>query len=335
MDWNEKLKQAVNLHKAVTTATGSGGDFIPLPLARELIGYIFDMNFMRQLFRVVTMEGPTRDYPKVLGNTKVYYQNVERGAAVQTGISTGTIRLTARKFMAQINVSEEALEDSQEDLDNLIRNHFGDQLAAAEEEAMVAGDRNHSPTTGTESAATATTWFNKDHRLAINGINTLAGDIVGSFTSENRAANRVNAGNNSLATSHIRTAMYNMGKYGRRMSDLVLIVNPWSTNQLLDDDKLVTVEKYGPNATILTGEFGKLYGRVTVIQSAYMPNGFAVLTHRNNGYIGDRRRVRIRTDDEIQTDERLYVITERIDFQCQYQPALVQIMNLEEPSTVS
>lgn len=332
---NKKLIDAINRIKAVTTTAGEGGDFIPLPLAREFIQYIFDANWMRQLFRVVNMEAPTRDYPKVLGQTKVYYQATERGAATQTGVATGTVRLTARKFMSQINVSEEILEDSQEDIDMLVRDHFAAQLAAAEEEAMLVGNRSHTPTTATESLATDTTWFTKDHRLALNGLLTLAQDIVGDFDAENRAGNRVDANGGDMSTLFVRQAKYNMGKYGRQMSDLICIVNPWSANQLLDDDKLVTVEKYGPNATILTGEFGKLYGRVTTIESAYMSAGNAVVTHRNNGYIGDRRRVRLRTDDEITTDERLYVITERIDFQTQYQPALVNIYDLETPPTTS
>jgi len=332
---DKSLQDAMNRIKAVTTSDGEGGDFIPLPLAREFIKFIFDANWMRQLFRVIPMNAPTRDFPKVLGQTKVYYQNTERGAATQTSVATGTVRLTARKFMSQINVSEEILEDAQEDIDLIVRDHFAKQLAAAEEEAMLVGDRAHALTTATESAANATTWFNKDHRLALNGLLTLAQDIVGDFDAENRAGNRVNGQAGDFSTRLAREAKFNMGKYGRTMSDLILIVNPWSANQLLDDDKLVTVEKYGPKATILTGEFGKLYGRISVVESAYMTNGHAVLTHRNNGYIGDRRKVRLRTDDEIQTDERLYVITERIDFQTQYQPALVNIYNLDEPATTS
>lgn len=332
---NKTLKDAINRIKAVTTSDGEGGDFIPLPLAREFIRFIFDANWMRQLFRVIPMSAPTRDFPKVLGQTKVYYQSTERGAATQTSVATGTVRLTARKFMSQINVSEEILEDAQEDIDIIVRDHFAAQLAAAEEEAMLVGDRAHTPTTPTESAADDITWFNKDHRLALNGLLTLAQDIVGDFAAENRAGNRVNASGADLSTRFAREAKFNMGKYGRTMSDLIFIVNPWSANQLLDDDKLVTVEKYGPKATILTGEFGKLYGRIMVVESAYMTDGNAVMTHKNNGYIGDRRKVRLRTDDEIQTDERLYVITERIDFQTQYQPALVNVYNLDTPPTTS
>lgn len=330
-----KLQDAINLVKAVTTAAGTGGDFIPTPLALDFIRFIFDMNWMRQLFRVITMNAPTRDFPKILGQTKVYYQDVERGAALQTGVATGTVRLTARKLMAQIRASEEILEDSQNDMDAIIREHFATQLAAAEEEAFIAGDRDHTPLTAIEANATATTWFNKDHRLSVNGILKLAGDIAGSFANENRAGNRVNAAQSALVTSLIRQAMFNMGKYGREMANLILVVNPWSKNELLDDDKLVTVEKYGPKATIITGEFGRLYGKIRVIESAYMPFGFCVMTHMNNGYIGDRRKLRLRTDDEITTDERIYVITERVDFQVQYQPALVQIFNLLSPPTTS
>jgi hypothetical protein len=237
--------------------------------------------------------------------------------------------------MSQIRASEEILEDSQNDMDAIIRSHFATQLAAAEEEAFLTGDRNHASTTATESAATDTTWYEKDHRLSINGLLTLAQDIVGSFVAENRAGNRVNGGGGDFSTTLVRQGKYNMGKYGRVLSDLICIVNPWSANQLLDDTKLVTVDKYGPNATILTGEFGKLYGRTSVIESAYMTNTNAVMTHRQNGLIGDRRKVKLKSEEEIETDEMKYVITERIDFQVQYQPALVNIYNLDAPATES
>lgn len=330
---SKSLNDAIK--KALSTSAGSGGDFLPTPLATEFINHVYDQNFLRQAFTNVPMTTKTRDYPKILGGTKVYYQSTEGGAGNSTGLNTGTIRLEAKKFMARMDASEEVLEDAQNDMQSIIREHFASTLASAEEEAMIQGDTAHAPSTAVEANATPTTWYTKDHRYAFNGLLTLSGDIAGSIALDTRAANRVNASGADMATAIVRQAMFNLGKYGRVMSNLILILNPWSANQLLDDSKLVTLEKYGTNATIFTGEFGKLYGKVAVINSAYCTDGYGVITHKGNPVIGDRRRVRIKQTDYIQEDTKIYVITERMDFTVMYKGALCQIYNLDTPSTAS
>lgn len=323
------------LRKALSTAAGAGGDFLPLPLANEFIDYVWDLNFIRQLFPGTIMTSKTKDYPKILGGTKVFYESTEGGEATETSMDTATIRLTAKKFMSQIKMSEEVIEDAAFDMEGIVSNNFANALAAAEEEAMIVGNPDHTPTTAVEANATATTWFTKDHRMIFYGLLTLAADIAGKISSETRAANRVDAGGNDMTTALIRQAMYNLGKYGRVMQNLVLIVNPWSANQLLDDSKLVTVDKYGANATIHTGEFGKLYGKTTAINSAYCTDGYGVITHVQNPIIGDRRAIKIKSEDIIKSDQKRYVISERIDFTIQHKPALCQIYDLDIPATTS
>jgi len=323
------------LRKALSTTAGSGGDFLPAPLADQFIQHVRDKNFLRQAFTTTTMTSKTKDYPKVLGGTKVYYQSTEGGTANKTTMNTGTIRLTAKKFMAQIDMSTEVIEDAQGDIKSVVRQHFSDQFAAAEEEAMLQGNPDHTPTTATEASADDTTWFNKDHRLSFYGLLTLSADIAGDIADDTRAANRVDAAGNDMSTAIARQAMFNMGKYGRVMSDILMILNPWSANQLLDDPKLVTAEKYGPNATILTGEFGKLYGKISVINSAYCTDTYGVVTHRMNPLIGDRRLIKIKEQEWISDDVVYYVLTARLDFTVNYKGALCQIHTLDTASTES
>lgn len=327
-------KLFAKLRKAVTTAAGEGGDFIPAPLSDTFISYVRDKNFLRQLFTVKKMSAKTLDIPKILGKTKVYYQPTELASAIKTDITTGTIRLTAKKFMAQADLSEEVLEDTT-NIGSIVKDDFAASLAAAEEEAMLVGDPDHTPTTATESLADETTWFTKDHRIIFYGLVTLAGDIAGVLEDDTRAANRVDAGGADMSTALARQAKYNLGKYGRVYNDLILIINPWSANQLLDDPKLVTLEKYGPNATIFTGEFGKLYGKMRVIESSYMPDTYGLITHVGNPIIGDRRLYKLKTMPDITVDGMQYVITSRIDFTIMHKAALCQIHNLDAPTSVS
>jgi len=324
------------IQKALTTTAGSGGDFLPTPLAATYIDLVRDLTVFRQVFRVIPMPGKTFDFPKILSGPSVYYESTElTQEAIETTMTTGTVRLTARKFMAQLKASEEIFEDSSQNMDAIIREHFARAMAEAEEETCLVGDRSHTAASGTEAAATEANWYTKDHRLAWNGILTLAGDIVGTLSAGNRAANRVDSSGAGMSTALIRQLLYNLGKYGRRMSDIVVFCNPWSVNQLLDDSKLVTLDKYGPKATIFTGEFGKLYGKITMINSDWCTDGYAVGTHKSNVVLGDRRKIKLKSEEMIEYDARRFVISQRADMACEHQDALCQIHDLDQPSTWS
>jgi len=316
------------LRKAMNTTAGTGGDFLPTPLADEFIDFVRERNVCRQIFRTVTMTSMTLDFPKVLSAAKVYHQSTQAAEATETSFTTGTIRLTAKKLMSQMMVSEELYEDANTDFQAIVRDQFGAAIAEAEEEAMLVGDTTHTATAATEALATDANWFTKDHRTTWDGLYTRAGRVASS-------APRVNANGAAMSTAFLREAMFNLGKYGRKMQDLVVFLNPWSVNQLLDDAKLVTVDKYGPNATIHSGEFGKLYGKITVFASNYLPDGGGVMTHVQNPVIGDRRLIKFKSEEVIHYDARRSVISVRMDFNVEHHAALCQIYNLEHPSSTS
>jgi len=328
------LKLAIR--KAMTTTAGVGGDFLPIPLANWFIHLVTQKNVFRQLFRIQPMSSKTLDIPKILTGSSVYYEAVEAATeAIETSITTGTVRLTARKFMSQLKASAELLEDSGQNMESIIRQYFAKGLADAEELTMMVGDRSHLATSPTIGGATEVNWYTKDARLAWYGILVLAGDIVGTFGAGNRAANRVDASGATMSSLLIRLMLHNLGKYATNFDDIVLFLNPWSANQLLDDAKLVTMDKYGPKATIVTGEFGKLYGKVSVISSSVLPEGYGVGTHRQNVIIGDRRKIKLLSEDVITYDLKRFVISQRADMQVEYQDALCQIYDLEEASSAS
>jgi len=331
------LIDAIRKSVGVGTTAGAGGDFLPEPLANMFIGYVREQNFCRQLFTVVPMSGKTRDMPKILSGNKAYYQSTEGNDATSAlnGVSTGTIRLEAKKFMSEVVLSSEVIEDAEQDIESIVQTHFAGALAGAEEQTMLVGDTGHSPTTATEANANASTWYTKDNRLAFDGLLTLAGDITGAIGSGNRAANRVNAGDNEMSAVYIREAIHNLSVWGRNMKDQVAILNPWAINTLMDDAALMTVDKYGPNATILTGEFGKLYGQVSVINSGYMTDTYGIVLPKANVIIGERRKIKIVRDNLPRNDAIVIVITERIDMTIQYHEALCQIYGIEAASSAS
>ena len=312
--------------KQQTTASGYGGDFLPLPIATRYIDYVRDANYCRSLFRVQPMTSKTLDFPKILTAGNVYYENTETATAIRSTFSTGSIRFEAKKLMAKAEVSSECIEDAAFDMEMIVREQCGRNMGQAEEEAMMVGDVSHLATATSPSNATTTNWYQKDHKLIFNGLFTVA------------AGNQVQpvyANGAVCSSTHLRELMYQLGKYGRVMSELVVFLNPWSANQMLDDSKVVTMDKAGTKATIFTGAFFLLYGKINTFNEVFAPNGQGCMTPRLNPIIADRRAVKIERERVAQQDMNRYVISERIDFKVEYDDAVALIEGLEEPSDES
>jgi hypothetical protein len=327
---NEALLKAL-----VSTGAGTGGDFIPQELATTFIGYVTAKNFCRQLFRTEKMFRTTKDIPKILSGTNVYYRSTEGSAAVSTSFKTATLRLTAKMLMARLDLSKEVIEDAILDMENLAKGHFVTKMASAEEEAMIIGNASHAAITATESAADANTWFNKSSKLIFNGLLTLSGDSDGVLEDGTRAASRLNCGGGDLDSDLASQAQVRLGKYGQIQDDLVFMINPWQSHKLRQDRRLTTIDKYGTGATIVTGEVGKLWGKISCINTPYMTDGYAVMTNKNNPMIGDRRQVQLDATPWAPENIVIYTISERIDFNVEHLDAVVQLHNLDTATAFS
>jgi hypothetical protein len=111
--------------------------------------------------------------------------------------------------------------------------------------------------------------------------------------------------------------------------DLVYVVDPVGADELAMLDEVISIDKYGPLATVLTGELAKI-GRNPVIPSAAMSlteaDGFVSTTAVNNVkhqiacfnrrafIIGWRRQLRVETERIIGTDQSRIVFSLRLGF---------------------
>jgi HK97 family phage major capsid protein len=126
-----------------------------------------------------------------------------------------------------------------------------------------------------------------------------------------------------------------MGKYGVNPTKLALIVGISGYIQLLGvkdssgNPMVTTIDKYGPNATIVTGELAKFDGMPVIVSEYIQENLNAtgvydgttttktimLMVYRDACIIGDRRSFTLKTDEDIETDQTLLVATQRMDFQ--------------------
>ena len=122
-----------------------------------------------------------------------------------------------------------------------------------------------------------------------------------------------------------------MGKWGVNPADLAFIIGVTNMHTLLADTNLLTVDKMGPNATILNGQIGAVFG-VPVIVSEHVrevlnasgvedgitqTKTYMLCVNRNQWAIGQRMALDIEVDDSIyrETFQRVGVAFQREDFQ--------------------
>jgi len=122
-----------------------------------------------------------------------------------------------------------------------------------------------------------------------------------------------------------------MGKWGVNPAELAYIVGVSAVHSLLGDANLLTVDKFGPNATILNGQIGSV-GGVPVIVSEHVREDlnatgvddgitatktYNLCVNRNEWAIGQRMAIDVETSDVLyaETFQRVAVAFMREDFQ--------------------
>jgi HK97 family phage major capsid protein len=239
-----------------TQTAGEGAEFVPRDLSSELIERVNLPLIVPQLFGVVNMPTPKFDIPargvgRVRGG-KLVEATADTGQdkAKKVTPATRKVTLEAVKFAIEALVSKEETEDSIIPILPFIMEELVDYLAADREDAILNGSLAG---THPDSDVTAS----DDPRKVWKGLRAWA-----------PSAARHDVGNDALTPADLLKSRGRMGKYGARPSDLVHIVSMIGYIQLLSDSNVQTVDKYGANATILTGELGRSHG-VPVVVSEY------------------------------------------------------------------
>jgi HK97 family phage major capsid protein len=225
---------------------------------------------------------------------------------------------SAKKLGSRILFSEELNEDSIVPILPFLRENIIRALATSQETATINGDDS---ATHMDSDVTDA----KDARKAWKGYRKLA-----------HADAKVDLGG-SLSQDKLRSIRKKMGKYGVDVTKLCWVVGVSGLSQLLalnkatnQSDVFLTPDKYGTNVTErIPGEQGRIdmvpvivsehvredlntsgvYDGVTTTQTIIM------LVYRPALQYGDRRAVTVKMDENIETDQRILVATQRVAFE--------------------
>jgi HK97 family phage major capsid protein len=321
-EYQNTMSNAVSKVGFSTSNTGGGAEFIPNTLSSQLIPPFRDALTVMSTLQHFTMTDSPQKFPLVGASMTAFHMgedttDSQSGTAITRATpATSSVTFTARDIKLATYMSTEMNEDSIVASLPLIRQELGTALGEGWDDAGVNGDRSssHQDADVTEGGTSV--------KVAINGLRSLvnADAKVSAAASSNR-----------LAASDFIAARTKMGRYAQNPADLVIFLGYTGIQHLVGDTDLQKLNEFGSQATLLTGTIGSILG-APVVPTAFISNGLnatgtvdaaaslnfytvGLQVNRRAFWVGDRRNITIKSEEEILTDRILVVGTFRGDLQ--------------------
>lgn len=223
--------------------------------------------------------------------------------------SISSVDFTPHKFMATTHLAKDEEEDTVLPLIDFLRAAATRRLARAIDKSILRGT---GALTGFTASPTNSITAGTGYASVIEGITNLTGD----------ASLEISTGSNTdkVDPSDIAAARAQMGKYGLQMgNDLVYVTSIEGYNNLVTTSDFRTVDKFGPNATYLTGSVGAVYG-IPLVISEFLDNvgtegnHLGVLLYKPGFLIAERRGIEIESEYEPRQQVTAMYMSTRFDF---------------------
>jgi HK97 family phage major capsid protein len=261
------------------------------------------------------MPSATWDMPTQSGVTVARIQG-ENATMSEAQFATGKLTFSAKKLSQFAIVPSEVDEDTAPAIMAIIRDDVAQAQERAVETATLNGD-----VTGTHQDADVTA--SDDAQKAWNGLRKLAIANTANGSTVNFAG--------ALTDANLRLMRQRMKLFGVDPSNLLWIMDSQIYNSFMGLTDVTTLEKYGTQATILTGELSKYAGIPVYVSGHAKPllnasgvvdavganntKGSVVLVNRSRFFYGVRRAIRIRLVQDLPSHDRwLLHSSQRIDY---------------------
>jgi HK97 family phage major capsid protein len=311
-----KYVNAARSQKAMTsTGAGTGDEWVPTDISSELQRRFFLSSDLAALFAAREIDMPSQPYEYPLATTRptFYLETTENVAATPSDPGTSKIVLDAKKMMGRTDFSYEVEEDSLIPILPFVQESLAEAAADAYESAVINGD------TTAVHMDSDTEMIPKAAERAFMGFRKLALSVT--ELKKDLSTGGINEAN-------LRAMKKGMRKYGVKLRDLVWITGSGGISDMQGITNVTTVEKYGPRATILTGELASFLG-IPIITSEHVredlnSNGVydgitttkgSILLVNLAGFLpGRRREFTVEVDRDIKTQTKFVVASFRRAF---------------------
>lgn len=323
------LKQAPRaLQPAITKAfndqSGTGAEFIPDQFISDLYQTFQLPKRLRGLLTRVQADRNTLLIPRLNRGGRPYIKGeitVDSPLAQYTTSTpaTGQKTINIKGLASSYVLDDAAVEDAALAVLPIFSQQIAMDLEDAFEDCMINGDTAATHQDDIANWNIRSRWGasglggSADHRRTFNGMRAAA------FDQSNTAAK---AGA-SLAASDILSGMSSLGELGA--SNLVMVVSPeFMINSLMGLDEVVTIDKFGPAASVLSGQIGSIFN-VPIIMSRFLSNDLAttglytgsgattgfLLFNAASYYLYERRGIVVEQDKDISAGAIRLVATYR------------------------
>ena len=281
--------------------------------ATEVISDLFLELKVASLFPKIAMPKNPFKIPARTTERKAWLKTEGASFTKQITSPTGSaVTLDAKTLMTAAELTDEVNEDSIVPLLPLIKEDLNSALQYSIEDAVINGD-----TAGTYDSDTEATW---DSRLAWNGLRLYAHS--GGYDTSDLS---------TFSTANLLALRALMGKYGVDPNKLAWIVSVKGYSKFLALPETLTMDKYGPKATVLTGEQGKFLGTPIIVSEAVREDLNAagaydattttqteiILVYKPAFVLGTLKDIRLEPYRDPSVGNKLYASI-RADFQSRY-----------------
>ena len=321
--WEGYLGRSSALRKAMDAATAAEGtEWVPTLLSADFITKFRLQAKVAALFPDFPMPSNPWKMPYFagMGASNFYYVGEsisdEATASPPTTPATGDQTLTAKRLKSRIYFSDELVEDSIVPVIETLRAELVTAGAEVVEDLILNGD-----TTATHQDSDVVD--SKDRRKAWSGLRKLCPTATKASLATFTAA------------SHIAAFIVLMGKYGINPADLAFITGGVGYNKFRALTEVLTVDKYGPQAVVINGELGKLFGSPIIVSEYIRENLNAtgvydgsttnktevIIVNRRGFMLGTRGGVKLTFKAEAEVDQNQLIMSFRKAFQPRWTPS--------------
>ena len=314
-DWDVRIKAAL-------TSTGvlTGDELVPTGMAAQMWDDVNLETRVASLFPRVNMPTNPFDVPLQLGDVN-WYPGAENTATTQTAAPTAKQTLTAYELVAEVPWSLTLEEDAVVAMLPEVRRTLVREAAEVLDDVVLNADTTAQNGINADGATLTTASAGKAHFLiGFDG-------LVHQGLVDNSAQSKALGG--KISAAEYLAIISKLGKYGLNPDESVFVTDIMTFVNSLGLTEVETVEKFGPRATIKTGQLASVYGHPLIVSGQMRvadadgkvtdggntkDTGRLLGVNTSQWRVGYRRSLMIETDRDIQKRQNTMVVSLRVGF---------------------
>ena len=315
-DWQANIKAAMD-----STTAGAGDELVDTQEARALWDDVNLETSIAPLFNTVQMPSNPFQIPLQLGDVN-WYPGTENVAARGSALTTARQTLTAYELVAEVPWSYDLDEDGVIAMMEELRRSLLRNAREVIDDVLLNSDTTRTNNINADGATISPTDAGKAQwLLGFDGILHLP------LVDNSGQANNHQAAVSDDMFNEVRAKL---GKYGVRPSEVAYICDINTYIRALSIGNFRTLDKFGPQATVLTGQLGAVEGVSVIVSEQMRPadadgkvtdsgntatTGRLLILNRTQWLVGFKRELAIETVRDPQKRQNIMVVSFRIALQ--------------------